>query len=72
LSAEYPTPTTGPYGEIEIWKHDRKYPDNHGFDCAVGSCVLASAIPGGPGLLEWKKVFRPSGEQKKRQAVAYL
>jgi len=73
--AEFPTLTSGPYGEIEIWKHDRKFPDNHGWDTAVGSCVLASCIPGGPQLAEWDR--RPgqgnSGKSSGgRRAVSYL
>jgi hypothetical protein len=72
--AEFPTLTSGPYGEIEIWKHDRKF-DNHLWDTAIGACVLASVLPGGPKLPEWERgPWR--GKRKENsgghQAVAYL
>ncbi len=40
--AEIPTPTSGPWGEMEEWKLPPNRPDNHLWDCAVGACVLAT------------------------------
>jgi hypothetical protein len=52
LTAESPTKTSGPWGEIEIWRLPPNRPDNHGGDCAVGCAMLASTL--GCRLPEWQ------------------
>jgi hypothetical protein len=73
-AAEFPTLTAGPYGEIEIWKHDRLRGDNHLWDTAVGAAVLASAIPDGPKLpeWEWRRPGAKAAKSSPRQAVSYF
>jgi hypothetical protein len=68
MAAESPTKTSGPWGDIEIWRLPTNRPDNHGWDCAVGCAALASVC--GCRLPEWGKgaeMQKHSGEWFKAQ-----
>jgi hypothetical protein len=62
LASESPVKTSGPWGEVEIWRIPPARPDNHVLDAAVGCCVLASVL--GCRLPEWgvKRVGRRRGK----------
>ena len=73
-TVESPVATSGPFGEVEVWKMPTARPDQHLWDCAVGCCILASKL--GAKLPEWGRAVQPPAQQKpaavERRAVSYL
>src|SRR5262249_30653878 len=64
ICSEYKVKTFGRGREVEEWKPRPSRPDNHAWDCLVGSCVAASFLGVQPAGI-------PPTPKRERKKVSY-